>query len=206
MDIAILQWIGYVASGIIVLSMTMNSIVKFRWINLVGASLFSTYGFSIGAIPVGILNGIIVMIDIYYLISIYSKKETFEILEVDSSSKYLPRFLEFHRERIENYLPGFTFQPDDNTVSFFILRDMSIAGLFIAHREDGNVLKVALDYVLPEYKDFKNGKYVYFSLRDKFLEAGFTSAKAEGNNQNYFKYLKKLGFAETEKGVFTKTF
>ena len=64
----ILPWIGYTASVIIVLSMMMNSIVKFRWINLFGALLFSTYGFLIGAIPVGILNGIIVLVDIYYLI------------------------------------------------------------------------------------------------------------------------------------------
>lgn len=200
----ILPWIGYTASVIIVVSMMMNSIVKFRWINLIGAILFSTYGFLIDAIPVGILNGVIVLVDAYYLFLIYSKKESFEILEVDANSKYLPRFLAFHHARIENYLPGFSFQPDENTVSFFILRNMSIAGLFIAHRENGNVLKVELDYVLPEYKDFKNGKYVYFTLRPKFIEAGFKTVKAEGNNQNYSKYLKKLGFVEKDYGVFTK--
>ena len=204
MSAAILEWVGYVASVIIVVSMMMNSIVKFRWINLCGATLFSTYGFLIGAIPVGILNSVIVLVDIYYLVLMYSKKETFEILEINASSKYLPRFIEFHRNRIEKYCPEFSFQPNADMVSFFILRDMSIAGLFIAHRENGNVLNVELDYVLPEYKDFKNGKYVYYSLRTKFIEAGFTSAKAEGNNQNYFKYLKKLGFNETERGVFTK--
>lgn len=201
----ILQWIGYLASVIIVVSMMMNSLVKFRWINLIGALLFSIYGFMIGAIPVGILNGIIVLVDAYYLWMMYSKKESFEILEVNANSKYLPLFIDYHRARIESYRPGFSFVPDDNTVSFFILRNMSIAGLFIARREHGNVLNVELDYVLPEYKDFKNGKYVYFTLRTKFLEAGFTSAKAEGNNQNYFKYLKKLGFTETDPGVFTKT-
>lgn len=200
----ILPWIGYAASVIIVLSMMMNSIVKFRWINLVGALAFSIYGFLIGAIPVGILNGIIVLVDAYYLVLIYSKKETFEILEVDSGSKYLPRFIAFHRERIETYCPGFSFEPNENTVSFFILRNMSMAGLFIAHRENGTVLNVDLDFVLPEYKDFKNGQYVYFTLREKFIEAGFKSVKAEGNNQNYFKYLKKLGFSEVERGVFTK--
>ena len=182
----------------------MNSIVKFRWINLMGAILFATYGFLIDAIPVGILNGIIVLVDAYYLFLIYSKKETFEILEFNADSKYLPRFLAFHQQKIETYCPGFSFHPDARTISFFILRDMSIAGLFIAHRENGTVLNVELDYVLPEYKDFKNGKYVYNTLKSKFIEAGFTSVKAEGNNQNYFKYLKKLGFAEVENGVFVK--
>ncbi len=198
----ILPWIGYAASVIIVVSMMMNSIVIFRWINLIGALLFSVYGFLIDAVPVGILNGIIVLVDAYYLILVYSKKETFEILEINSESKYLPRFIEFHRERIEKYCPGFSFEPDANTVSFFILRDMSIAGLFIAHRENGTVLNVELDYVLPEYKDFKNGKYVYFTLKHKFTAAGFTIVRAQGNNRNYFRYLKKLGFIEAADGAF----
>lgn len=201
---AILPWIGYTASAIIVVSMMMNSLVKFRWVNLAGALLFSVYGFLIGAIPVGILNGIIVLVDVYYLLQVYTKKEEFEILEISADSKYLPRFLEFHRQRIETYCPGYSFKPNENTVSFFILRNMSIAGLFLAHRTNGSVLNVELDYVLPEYKDFKNGKYVYFTLRAKFIEAGYTSVRAEGNNQKYFKYLKKLGFEETSPGIFTK--
>ena len=203
MQTDILPWIGYCASLIVVLSMMMHSVVKFRWINLFGALLFSTYGFLIGAIPVGILNGIIVLVDIYYLVLIYNKKEEFELLEINAKSKYLPLFLKFHQARIEKYCPGFSFEPSENTVSFFILRNMSIAGLFLAHRENETILNVKLDYVLPEYKDFKNGKYVYFTLRSKFIEAGFKTVKAAGNNQSYFKYLKKFGFTETNSGVFT---
>ncbi len=82
MDSQLLLWIGYFASGIIALSMTMNSIVKFRWINLIGATTFATYGFLIGAYPVMALNGFIVLVDIYYLSKIYSKSQLFDTLEV----------------------------------------------------------------------------------------------------------------------------
>jgi len=199
-----LQWIGYLASVIIVVSMMMNSIIKFRWINLIGASLFSVYGFLIDAIPVGILNGVIVIVDIYYLAAIYSKKEVFDILEINAESEYLTRFLKFHNNRIQKICPGFAYNPDMNTVSFFILRNMSVAGLFLAHRTDKTVLNVGLDYVLPEYKDFKNGKFVYFSLREKFRSEGYTSITAQGNNLKYFRYLKKLGFKEISNGKFKK--
>lgn len=204
MTAAILQWIGYLASLIIVLSMMMPSIIKFRWINLVGALLFSVYGFLIGAIPVGVLNGIIVLVDIYYLISIYSKNEVFEILEINAKSEYLARFLKFHDGKIQQYSPGFNYEPNPNSVSFYILRNMAIAGLFLAERKNKTELHVCLDYVLPEYKDFKNGKHVYFTLKSKFVEDGFTKVIAEGNNKNYFNYLKKLGFKETQPGVFEK--
>lgn len=200
----LLAWVGYWASGLIVLSMMMSSIIKFRWINLVGALLFSIYGFLLGALPVGILNGIIVLVDAYYLWQIYRKTEVFEILEIKAKSDYLRRFLAFHDERIQRYSPGFSYQPDKNTLSFFILRNMAVAGLFIAQREQETILKVQLDLVLPEYKDFKNGQYVYFQLREQFMAAGYKTVIAEGNNKNYFRYLKKLGFVEEAAGVFKK--
>ncbi len=204
MSSEILQWIGYVASVIIALSMTMSSIVKFRWINLVGAMTFSVYGFMIGALPVGFLNGFIVLVDIYYLVEIYGRKEVFEILEIRPENKYLIRFIEYHNDEIQKFFPGFSYKPDMNTVSFFILRNMAVAGLYLAHREDGNVLKVGLDYVIPEYRDFKNGKYVYLRLKDKFIEQGFTKVMTEGNSIEYIKYLEKLGFTEDSNGMFER--
>ena len=204
MQIDYLQWMGYVASVIIMVSMMMNSIIKFRWINCIGALLFSAYGFLIHAYPVGVLNGIILLVDIYYLVQIYSKKETFEILEINAESVYLKRFLSFHDSNIQKILPGFSYHPDRNTVSFYILRNMSVAGLFLAHRENTNELHVGLDYVLPEYKDFKNGKYVYFNLKQKFIDAGYTKVVAKGNNVSYFRYLKRLGFKEIKPGEYFK--
>lgn len=204
MSMEVLQWIGYVASIIIAISMTMSSIVKFRWINMVGALSFSVYGFMIGALPVGILNGFIVLVDIYYLVEIYGKKEVFEILEIRPENRYLIRFIEYHNVEIQKFFPGFSYKPDMNTVSFFILRNMAVAGLYLAHREDGNVLKVGLDYVIPDYRDFKNGKYVYLRLKDKFIEQGFTKVMTEGNSIEYIKYLEKLGFKEDSNGMFEK--
>ena len=204
MEINILQWIGYAASVIIALSMTMNSIVKFRWINLCGAITFSTYGFLIGALPVGFLNGFSVTVDIYYLLKIYSKKETFETLEVRADNKYLLRFLDFHNKEIQKFFPGFTYKPEMNTISFFILRNTAVAGLFLAHREDDKILKVGLDYVIPEYRDFKNGRFIYMRLRRKFIDDGFDIVKTSGNSEKYCKYLKKLGFSKDKEGMFVK--
>lgn len=204
MDISILQWIGYIASVIIALSMTMSSILKFRWINLAGALTFSLYGFLIGALPVGFLNAFIALVDIYYLNAIYSKKEVFETLEVRPDNKYLIRFLQFHDKDIQRFFPGFTYKPEMNTITFFILRDMAVAGVFLAHREKDHCLSVGLDYVIPEYRDFKNGKFIYLRLRNKFIGDGFTKVIAEGNSIKYVEYLKKLGFTQIEGGRYQK--
>lgn len=205
MEISSLQWIGYIASAIIAISMTMNSILKFRWINLAGATTFAIYGYLIGAWPVGILNTFIAVVDVYYLLSIYARKEIFEILEVRPENRYLIRFLEFHHKDIQKFFPGFNYKPEMNTVSFFTLRNMAVAGVFLAHREDESILKVGLDYVLPEYRDFKNGRFIYGQLNKKFTDEGFAKVLSAGKSDKYAKYLKKLGFIENTEGMFEKT-
>jgi hypothetical protein len=67
----LLEVYGYVGSVLIALSLMMSNIVRLRWINLIGAAVFSTYGVIIQAWPVAFLNGFIVLIDVYHLMQIY---------------------------------------------------------------------------------------------------------------------------------------
>ena len=204
MELSLLEWIGYAASGIIALSMTMNSIVKFRWINLVGAGTFATYGFLIGAYPVFLLNGFIFFVDAYYLRRIYLKKQLFDILEVRGDNKYLLKFLDFHKNEIQKFFPGFEYKPEMNTVSFFVMRNMIVSGLFLAHRTDDNILNVGLDYVIPEYRDYKNAKYVFHRLKERFKQDGYQKVIARSTTSKHINYLKRLGFQETKSGIFEK--
>lgn len=171
---------------------------------MAGAFSFAVYGLLIHAIPVTFLNGFIVLVDIYYLIKIYSAKEVFQILEVRHDNKYLLEFIRFHEKEIHKFFPEFQFKPEMNTVNFFVLRNMNVAGVFLAHRENNNVLHVGLDYVIPEYRDFKNGKFIYDRLGGWFMANGFRKVVAPSENPKYGVYLKKLGFKNEANGTFTK--
>lgn len=206
MDAQILQWIGYFASAVIALSMTMNSILKFRWVNIVGAFTFAVYGYLIGAFPVLFLNGIIVLVDVYYLRKIYTKENLFDTLEVNKESKYLQKFLNFYKDDIRHFFPNFEYIPSKNTVSFYVLRNMTVAGLFLAHRVGEDTLKVGLDYSIPEYRDYKNGKYLYESLKENFKKQNYKRVVSEAGSENHKKYLKKLGFIKNGEGLWVKDF
>ena len=199
-----LQIIGYIASAIIAFSMTLNSIVKFRWVNLAGALTFSIYGFLIGALPVAFLNGFIVSVDIFYLYRIYAKTELFDTLEIRGNNKYLLKFLKFHDKEIQNFFPGFSYKAEINTISFFVLRNMAVAGIFLAHKEDESILRVGLDYVIPEYRDHKNGKFIFHRLRQSFLDKGFEKVITNANSTKHIRYLKKIGFTKNKDGAFEK--
>jgi uncharacterized protein with PQ loop repeat len=70
---AFIEWIGYLASILITISMFMKDIFKLRFINLIGCILFTIYGLIIGAYPVAVANGIIVFVNLYYLYKLFKK-------------------------------------------------------------------------------------------------------------------------------------
>lgn len=58
------EWLGYIASLIVLISLLMSSVKKLRWINLLGSLTFAVYGFLINALPVAVMNAGIVGINI----------------------------------------------------------------------------------------------------------------------------------------------
>jgi len=192
----VFEILGYAASIVVAVSMVMNSIVRLRWINLTGAFIFSLYGVLIGALPVALLNGFIVLIDIYYLRQIYSKQEYFTVLEIPSDNKYLAKFMEFYSAEINNFFPAFSFNPAKNTICFFILRDMAVAGVFLAQQTDNKTLTIVIDFAIPAYRDFKLGKYIYQKNPQYFTQKGYEKLISAQQDKIHDKYLIKMGFKE----------
>ncbi|SET09914.1 inner membrane protein [Natronincola peptidivorans] len=199
MNIDLLEWLGYLASILVLISLLMSSIVKLRWINLLGSFLFATYGFLIGALPVGLVNSCIVFINIYYLTKVYtSKKDYFKILEIDADSKYLHYFQDFYKDEIHKYFSQSVFSLKKDHVGFYILRNLVPAGLFIASKYDEKTLKIELDFVIPEYRDFKIGQYVYEEQKEYFLQRGYQRFLSHSCNKEHTRYLEKMGFHQKE--------
>ena len=185
---------GYAGSVLVAVSLMMSSIVKLRIINLIGAVVFSTYGFIIGALPVGFLNGFIAFVDIYYIIEIFSTKEYFRVLEVQHDSEYLKYFLEFHAEEIKKFIPTFSFQPSEHWIVLFVLRDTVPAGLVCAEYHDEDHLFINLDYAMPGYRDLKVGKYVFPKI---FERRKVKKIYSEPGNSKHEQYLRRIGFVKT---------
>lgn len=197
MNINWLEWLGYLASLLVLISLLMNSIIKLRWINLLGSGIFSLYGFLIGALPVGFMNLGIVLINIYHLVKIYRSKEYFKILPIEGNSQYFNYFLDFYKSEIEKYSDKSKFHISNFDVSFYILRNMVPAGLFIGSRYNEDTLNVELDFVIPEYRDFKIGTYVFEHNKRYFTDKGYSKFISFSSKDEHIKYLKKMGFKES---------
>ncbi len=198
MDPMVLDWIGYIASLIVLISLLMSSIKKLRWINLGGALLFGIYGFLIGSLPTGFMNLGIVIIDIYFLIRMYKSKEFFRVLPIENDTEYLNYFLDFYKKDIGSRLDISKIDFKKATVKLYLLRNMNPAGIFICNEFDKKTLEITLDYVIPMFRDFKLGQFIFGGQKLYFLGKGYNRFVVFTKNSSHIKYLKKMGFVETK--------
>ena len=189
-----IQWLGYAGSALIAFSMTMKSIVRLRIINLLGASTFALYGFLFDAYPVFILNSFIVIIDIYHLSRIYHKQDYFELFEPDSRSPFFRKFLQFHNKDIQQFFPDFKFIDSKDSKSIFVLRNMLPVGVFVCATKNDNKLEVLLDYVIPDYRDFKTAHSLYQNYNKIIDDVNLKYFVTQTTVPKHISYLQKLGF------------
>ncbi|MCL3782360.1 hypothetical protein EMN47_18415 [Prolixibacteraceae bacterium JC049] len=201
-NLNMLELFGYVASVVTAVSLTMSSIIRLRWVNMAGSAMFCIYGFLIGALPVALLNLFIAFVNVYYLTKIYREKDHFSIIPSSADDHYLKEFINLNEKEIKKYNPGFSLGAD-NSLALMIHRNLALAGVFVAQKTDSKTLEVALDYVLPAYRDLKSGQFLFHENVAYFKQQGIERIVTKSNNKDHLNYLKKVGFtAEGDHFVF----
>jgi hypothetical protein len=194
------ELIGYGASALIAVSLMMSSILRLRLINLAGAAAFATYGLLIHAYPVAVLNGIIVLVNGFYLLKLLRAREYFQLLPLQPDSDYLKYFLGFYERDIRQILPDFIYQPGKNQIAVFILRDCAPVGVFIAEQKPDGVLRVMIDFVIPNYRDLKIGKFLFVEQAEFFRARGVKEIVVAPRSREFGAYLVKVGFEPRQTG------
>ncbi|MDF1597018.1 MAG: hypothetical protein P1T08_13140 [Acidimicrobiia bacterium] len=198
----IVELIGYLASALILVSVTRTSILKLRLFSLAGAVTFVVYGLIIEAYPIALVNVVIIGIQIFFLRDLMSKKrEYFTTLEVLADSRYLEYFLKFHEDDIRTYRPDFRFEPREDQIRIFLLRDLVPAGLLIGRPCTDHSFEVELDYVIPRYRDFRVAEYLFSERSGVFTDPLCSRAWSKPGTEVNVAYLERMGFkAATDPG------
>jgi Bacterial inner membrane protein. len=194
-NIELLTWIGYLASVVTAISLLMSTPLKLRWFNLVGSTIFATYGFLIGAYPVGTFNSLIIAIDAYYLVQIYKSTSAFQVLLVDSNERILQHFLSKYSEDISNTFPKYNDTLSSCDVIALQTRNMEVIGIVAGNKKGTSELEIEIDYTSPQNRDYKPGKYL-FTKSSILKELGIKKAWAKAYTPAHKKYLLKMGFAK----------
>jgi GNAT superfamily N-acetyltransferase len=188
-----LEIVGYIGSVLVAISLMMKSLLRLRIINMVGAVVFVVYGLLIRAYPVALLNGLIAGADVYYLIQMVRQRDFFALLEVEYDSAYLRSFVAYYWDEINEIFPDLDYEPNEEQVNLFVLRNMIPAGLLVLAPEDDHA-RVMLDYVIPGYRDFGVAKFIFEDNAAYFRQKGIQRLVSVAGRPRHEEYLKRMGF------------
>lgn len=197
MSIEWTEWLGYAASVIVAVSLTMNNIRRLRWINLAGALAFTVYGALLKLYPVLIVNAFIVGINIYYIMRMKLTRDRFNLISVDpSTSTFLPRFIDYHKREILEHFPKFNPQTVHEQKAIFITRNVIPVGLIVYAEKSDSVIEILLDFAIPTYRDYENAVYFFQEFSKLMREKGFKKYISYCNVPVHQRYLRRMNFEE----------
>ena len=189
--------VGYVASLLVVISLTMASVVRLRILSLLGAITFVIYGLLIGSPPIVLTNAAIVVINVWFLGKEFSTSSSRGIdlgaSRIRADSPFLDDFVSYHLADIHQFQPDFHLPRGDDVAAWMLTRDGLPAGLLIGRRDD-STLTIDLDYVLAPYRDSRLGRWLFGPGAATFRDAGITTLRSAGDTATHRRYLEGMGF------------
>lgn len=200
MDSSFLQnFIGYLGTALIVISMLMPSAVKLRLINLIGCIVCIIYGLLIHAYPTVLINVILAGINIFHLIRLTATERHFEVIDCRNDTAFLDYFFTCHTDDIRKFFPEFQKNVTIYDTAFMVCMDTIPAGVLLGRKKDGNTLDIVLDYSTPAYRDCSVGIFLY----DHLPELGVERVELRVPTRNHDGYLRKMKFQKLE-GIYVK--
>ena len=190
------ELLGYVASVLVALSLTMTNLWRLRWVNLAGAITFSVYGVLIAAWPIAIVNAFIAVVNVHFLWKMAHSQDVFEWLKVADDDAVVERLVRFHTHDILRFFPEFDYEAlrqRDDDHWLLVLRNAIPVGLCVLTLRD-DVAEIDLDYVAPAYRDSKNGRFLYDRLVRRLARRGVTKIVSNTEVSAHQKYLLRMGF------------
>ena len=193
------ELVGYLASALVVLALTMTSVVRLRMVSLCGSLTFLVYGALIESVPLLITNASIAVINVWFLRREFASGgphgRDLGVSRIRADSPFLADFVAFHLTDIHRFQPDFHLPQGDDVVTLLLNRDGLPAGLLIGRRT-GPTLTIDLDYVLGPYRDSRIGRWIYGSGADIFRGDDITTLRSAGTTETHRKYLERMGFRQ----------
>jgi hypothetical protein len=189
--------VGYLASALVVISLTMTSVVRLRFISLLGSITFAIYGVLIESAPIVITNTAIIGINAWFLRKEFASGTSGGVdlgaSPIRPDSPFLQDFVAFHLADIHRFQPDFELPTGDDVTAWLLNRDGLPAGLLIGRRS-GPTLTIDLDYVLGPWRDSRLGDWLFGRGADVFRRDGITTVRSHGSTEAHRKYLERMGF------------
>lgn len=204
-----LEIVGWTGSLLVIVSLMQARVLRFRVLNLVGAVIATAYNAIVGIWPFAVMNGVIAIIDVYWLVRLQRERHddrAYEVVEVTPDDAYLGHVLAVHADDIEAFAPGFVQRfaavpggSDGGRAAFLVVRGDETVGVVVVRGTGDGTGVVELDYVTPRFRDFTPGEFVY-RRSGVFGAHGFDRLVVLGERPESRDYLARVGFRQVDEG------
>ena len=190
----LIEIFGYFGSALVVLSMLMSSIVKLRVVNTIGSIVSGIYALIVGAFPLVLMNGCLIVINVYNLYKLLKTKQVYDFVETTTEDVLVNYFLNRYYEDIKVYFPAFDLENSKGKLAFIACCEGKPAGALIGELKEGK-FNILIDYSTPEYRDCSVGNFFYSQLTSKNIQEIIFSQQLTKVHQDY---MDKVGFVKVD--------
>ena len=195
-----LELFGYLGSFLVLVSMLMTSVVRLRVINLIGSAIFAAYAILIRSYPTALLNGCLVLINLYHLLRLRrASGSSYEVQPLGAGEGFTKWFLRQYRDDIARYFPAFEPERALSAEGFAVFYENRAAGILLGSRE-GETFEILLDYTTPAFRDCSVGAHLY----DQLPACGITRLSCPADSSEHVQYMEKMGFVLQEDQRYAK--
>ncbi|AMD87827.1 hypothetical protein AXF14_09840 [Actinomyces radicidentis] len=170
-DIPWWEIIGWTGSVLVVLSLMVPSVRRFRRLNLAGSLIATVYNAVFGIWPYAAGNAAITIIDLYWPLRLRRAGERrYSVCPARPDDAVVAGFVERHRSGIEQAYPGALDRLGRSSARtcFLTLCDDEVVGLFAMESVDDGAAqgapataRVLVDWVTDRFRDLKPGRALY---------------------------------------------
>lgn len=193
--------VGWLGSALLVYSLLQARVLRFRLLNLVASLVLVGFNAAVQVWPMVGMNVVIAGINVWHiqhLLRTRRDERRYAVVPVGPDEPYLRRMLDLHARDIRRFNPGLGLDqpwPDGagERLAFLVMDRSETVGLVLAHRVSEQTAQLVLDYVLPRYRDFTPGEFVYRNP-GPFTRSGVTKVLAPAGMLAPDQYLARVGF------------
>lgn len=197
-----LEVVGWLGSAVLVLSLAQTRVMRFRVLNAVSCAVLVGYNAAIAVWPMAAVNVVLLVINLVVIARLVRRRHdarVYEAVPIGVGEPFLRGLLERHAADIAAFNPDLPADVLSVAEHAFVVSTQDrVVGVVLSRRgAQPAEQEVLLDYVLPEYRDFTPGEFV-FRPDGPFADLGVRRVVASPGMLASQRYLRAVGFVERD--------
>jgi hypothetical protein len=200
--VPVVEAVGWIGSAVLIVSLLQTRVMRFRVLNLSASAVLVFYNAVVGVWPMVAMNAVLVGINLFFIVRLVRHRHdsrTYDALPISPQEPFLRHLLRRHADDIRGFNPDLVGRDLDDVAAhaqhaFLVSSGDEVVGVVLSRDGDEpGEQHVVLDYVLPAYRDFTPGEFV-FRPDGPFAALGTRRVVASPGMAASERYLDAVGF------------